>query len=44
LRKPTPFNDTQIKGIDKVEELILGTDNLKDFKNFEDLHVENWKV
>ena len=40
-RRP-PYIDGQIAAIATVNELILVTDNLSDFLDFEDLVLENW--
>jgi len=40
--KPPPFVDGQIAAITKVNDLILVTRNVKDFKLFSGLKSENW--
>lgn len=39
---PAPFVDGQIAAIAKRNDLILVTGNVKDFRRFEGLRVENW--
>ncbi|MEO1428272.1 MAG: type II toxin-antitoxin system VapC family toxin [Cyanobacteria bacterium J06633_8] len=40
--KTPSFADSQIAAIAKVNELILVTNNVSDFANFNELHIENW--
>lgn len=40
--KPPPFVDGQIAAITKVNDLILVTRNIVDFKSFSGLKSENW--
>ncbi len=40
--QPPPFVDGQIAAIAYVNNLILVTRNIEDFKNFADLKLENW--
>lgn len=42
LGKPAPFVDGQIAAIAEVNELVLVTANIKDFRRFRGLRVENW--
>ncbi|NEP59304.1 MAG: type II toxin-antitoxin system VapC family toxin [Symploca sp. SIO2G7] len=37
-----PFADSQIAAIAKVNGLILVTNNVADYTNFNDLQIENW--
>ncbi len=39
---PVPFVDGQIASIAKRHDLVLVTANVKDFRRFEGLQVENW--
>lgn len=39
---PPPFVDGQIAAITRVNDLVLVTRNVKDFKLFSDLKTENW--
>ncbi|MFO0586419.1 MAG: type II toxin-antitoxin system VapC family toxin [Polyangiaceae bacterium] len=39
---PAPFVDGQIAAIAKRHDLVLVTANVKDFRRFEGLRVENW--
>lgn len=39
---PVPFVDGQIAAIAKCRDLILVTANVKDFRRFEGLRIENW--
>lgn len=39
---PVPFVDGQIAAIAKRNDLVLVTANVKDFRRFEGLRVENW--
>lgn len=41
--KPPPAFDGLIASIAKVNGLVLVTANVKDFRSFNDLSVENWK-
>ena len=40
--KPSPFVDGQIAAIAKVNDLVLVTRNIEDFKLFSGLKTENW--
>lgn len=40
---PVPFVDGQIAAIAKCHDLILVTANVKDFRRFEGLRIENWQ-
>lgn len=40
--KRSPFVDGQIAAIAQTNDLILVTDNTKDFRDFKDLRIENW--
>ena len=42
--KPPPYIDGLIAAIAKVNRLVLVTANVKDFRAFKDLPVENWKA
>ncbi|KYC35766.1 twitching motility protein PilT [Scytonema hofmannii PCC 7110] len=42
LGKPPSFVDSQIAAIAKVNQLILVTNNVSDYANFNDLQIENW--
>jgi tRNA(fMet)-specific endonuclease VapC len=42
LGKTPPFVDGQIAAIAKVNQLILVTNNISDYANFNDLQIENW--
>jgi len=42
LGRPTPFVDGQIAAIARVHDLILVTDNLRDFRRFSALRLANW--
>jgi tRNA(fMet)-specific endonuclease VapC len=42
LGKPTPFVDGQIAAIAHANDLILVTQNSRDFKKFEGLEVHDW--
>jgi tRNA(fMet)-specific endonuclease VapC len=42
--KPPPYVDGLIAAIAKVNRLVLVTANVKDFRAFKDLPVENWKA
>lgn len=42
LGTPMPFADGQIAAIAQINELILVTDNVRDFAPFKALTVENW--
>ena len=42
--KPPPHFDGLIAAIAKVNRLVLVTANVKDFRAFKDLAVENWKA
>ena len=42
IGRPTPFVDGQIAAIAHVNNLVLVTDDAKDFKDFKGLTVENW--
>ena len=39
---PTPFADGQIAAVAAVNNLILVTNNIADYAEFQDLHLENW--
>jgi tRNA(fMet)-specific endonuclease VapC len=41
--RPPPYFDGLIAAIAKVNGLVLVTANVKDFRAFKDLSVENWK-
>lgn len=41
---PVPFVDGQIAAIAKCHDLTLVTANVKDFRRFEGLRIENWRV
>ncbi len=40
--KPRPFADGQIAAIAAVNELVLVTRNVKDFKSFRGLELTDW--
>lgn len=40
---PAPFVDGQIAAIAKCHDLTLVTANVKDFRRFEGLRIENWR-
>lgn len=40
--KSAAFVDGQIAAIAQTNDLILVTDNTKDFRDFKDLRIENW--
>ena len=40
--KPRPFVDGQIASIAVVNEMILVTRNVRDFKHFRDLKIKDW--
>ena len=42
LGKTPSFADSQIAAIAKVNQLILVTNNVSDYANFNDLPIENW--
>ncbi len=42
IGKPPAFADGQIAAIAKTNDLVLVTNNVSDFENFENLQVENW--
>jgi len=42
LGKTPSFADSQIAAIAKVNQLILVTNNVSDYANFDDLPIENW--
>ncbi|MEC4818407.1 MAG: type II toxin-antitoxin system VapC family toxin [Scytonema sp. PMC 1069.18] len=42
LGKTPSFVDSQIAAIAKVNQLILVTNNVSDYANFNDLQIENW--
>lgn len=42
IGKPPTFVDGQIAAIANVNNLILVTNNISDFVNFENLQLENW--
>ena len=42
IGKPSSFVDTQIAAIAQVNNLILVTRNINDFKNFSTIKLENW--
>lgn len=43
LGKTPPFVDGQIASIAQTNSLILVTNNIKDFAQFDELHIQNWK-
>jgi len=42
LGKPSAFADGQIAAIAKVNDLILVTRNITDFRYFAGIEIENW--
>jgi tRNA(fMet)-specific endonuclease VapC len=42
LGKTPSFADSQIAAIAKVNQLILVTNNVSDYANFNELPIENW--
>jgi len=44
LGKPAPFVDGLIAAITKVNDLVLVTANVKDFRRFTGLTVEDWRA
>lgn len=44
IGKTSSFLDSQIASIAATNNLILVTNNIANFKNFENLKVENWLV
>ncbi len=40
--QPPPFQDGQIAAIAVIKQLILVTNNVSDFLNFQELEIENW--
>jgi len=42
LGKTPSFADSQIAAIAKVNQLILVTNNVSDYANFNELQIENW--
>ena len=42
LGQDTPFVDGQIAAVAKVNGLVLVTNNVRDFKHFQGLKIENW--
>ncbi|MEM9543798.1 MAG: type II toxin-antitoxin system VapC family toxin [Cyanobacteria bacterium P01_E01_bin.42] len=42
IGRTPPFADSQIAAIAKANDLILVTNNIADYANFNDLEVENW--
>jgi tRNA(fMet)-specific endonuclease VapC len=43
IGKPPPHFDGLVAAIAKVNDLVLVTANVKDFRTFKDLLVENWR-
>ena len=44
LGRTPPFADGQIAAVARVHGLILVTANIRDFRNFEGLQVEDWSL
>jgi len=42
LGKPASYVDGQIASVAYIHELVLVTANVKDFKRFKEVHIENW--